>query len=159
MGAIYRIINDNFFSCIALKPMEDLVLVKYFSINIFYHLYLSVQFSHNCVWLFVTPRTVAYQASLSITNSWSSLRLLSIELVMPSNHLILCCPLFPLPSVFPSIRVFSNESVFASGGQIIGTSASASVLPMNIQGWFSLGLTDLILLQGILKKTLNHSQC
>ena len=89
--------------------MEDLVLVKYFSVNIFYHLYQSVHCSHNCVWLFVTPWTVVYQASLSITNSWSLLRLMSIELVMPSNHLILCHPLLLLPSIFPSIRVFSNE--------------------------------------------------
>ena len=60
---------------------------------------------------FVTPWTTAHQASLSITNSWSLLRLVSIELVMPSNHLILCRSLLLLPSIFPSIRVFSNESV------------------------------------------------
>ena len=65
-------------------------------------------FSH--VWLFATPWTVAHQTSLSTTNSWSLLRLMSIESVMPSNHLILCCPRIPLPSVFPSIRIFSNES-------------------------------------------------
>ena len=63
------------------------------------------------VQLFVTPWTAAHQASLSITNSWSSLRLTSIESVMPSSHLILCRPLLLLPSIFPSIRVFSNESV------------------------------------------------
>ena len=63
------------------------------------------------------------------------------------NHLILCCPLLLPPSIFPSIRVFSNESVLASGGQNIGVSASASVLSMNIQGWFPLGLTGLISLQ------------
>ena len=57
------------------------------------------------------PWTAVYQASLSITNSWSLLFLMSIELVMPTNHLILCCPLLLLPSIFPSIRVFSNESV------------------------------------------------
>ena len=62
------------------------------------------------VWLFVTPWTAAHQASLSITNSWSLLKLMSIESVMPSNHLILCHPLLLLPSIFPSIRVFSNES-------------------------------------------------
>ena len=60
--------------------------------------------------LFVTPWTAAHQASLSITNSRSLLKLMSIKLVMPSNHLILCCPLLLLPSIFPSIRVFSNES-------------------------------------------------
>ena len=70
----------------------------------------SVQsFSH--VWLFVTPWTATFQASLFITNSWSLLKLMSIKLVMPSNHLILCHPLLLLPSIFPSIRVFSNESV------------------------------------------------
>ena len=65
----------------------------------------------SCVQLFVTPWTAACQASLSITNFWSLLKLMSIELVMPSNHLILCHPLLLLPSIFPSIRVFSNESV------------------------------------------------
>ena len=75
------------------------------------------------------------------------LKLMSIESVMPSNHLILCHPLFLLPSIFPSIRVFSNESVFASGGQSSGASASTSVLPMDIQDWFPLGLTGWISLQ------------
>ena len=70
----------------------------------------SVQ-SLSCVWLFATPWTAARQASLSITNSRSLLKLMSIESVMPSNHLILCCPLLLLPSVFPSIRVFPSESV------------------------------------------------
>ena len=143
--------------------------------------------------LFATPWTAARQASLSITNSRSSLRLMSIEWVMPSNHLVLCCPLIPLPSIFPSISsvhslscslsphalqhirlpcpspipgAYSNScpssrgchpaisssvvpfsclqsfpasgsfpmsQFFASGGQRIGVSASASVLPMNIQ--------------------------
>ena len=64
-----------------------------------------------CVQLFVTPWTAAHQASLSITNSWSLLKLMSIELVIPPNHLILCSPLLLPPSIFPSIRVFSNESV------------------------------------------------
>ena len=67
--------------------------------------------SLSCVWLFVIPWTAAHKASLSITNSWSLLKLMSIEVVMPSNHLILCCPLLLLPSVFPSIRVYPNESV------------------------------------------------
>ena len=75
----------------------------------------SVQFSSiqslSSVQLFVIPWTVAHQASLSFTNSWSLLKLMSIESVMPSNHLILCHPLLFLPSIFPSIRVFSNESV------------------------------------------------
>ena len=75
----------------------------------------SVQFSSvqllNCVRLFMTPWTTAHQASLSITNSWSLLKHISIESVMPSNHLILCWPLLLLPSIFPSIRVLANESV------------------------------------------------
>ena len=71
---------------------------------------LSVQWL-SCVWLFSTPWTAAHRASLSITNSWSLLKLVSIASAMPSNHLILCCPLLLLPSIFPSIRVFSNESV------------------------------------------------
>jgi len=65
--------------------------------------------SLSCVRLFLTPWIAAYQASLSITISWSLLKLMSIELVMPSNHLILCCPLLLLPSIFPGIKVFSSE--------------------------------------------------
>ena len=82
-----------------------------------------------------------------ITNSWSLLKLMSIKSVMPSSHLILCRPLLLLPSIFPSIGVFSKESVFPSGGKSIGASASASVLPMNIQDWFPLGWTGWISLQ------------
>ena len=99
----------------------------------------------NRVWLFAMPWTAARQAFLSITNSQSLLKLAPTESVMPSNHLILCRPLLLLPSVFPSIRVFSDESIFfALGGQSIGVSASTSVLPMNIQDWFPLGWTDWI---------------
>ena len=72
--------------------------------------YISSVQSLSHVWLFSTPWTAARQASLSITNSWSLLKLMSIELVVPSSHLILCRPLLFLPSIFPSIRVFSNES-------------------------------------------------
>ena len=79
-------------------------------INIFRAYFSSVQ-SLSHVQLFATPWTAARQASGSITNSWSLLKLMSIESVMPSNHLIHCCPLFLLPSIFPSIRVFSNEPV------------------------------------------------
>ena len=106
----------------------------------------SIQFL-SCIWLFATPWTAAQQASLSITNSRSSLKLMSIQSVMPSNRIILCHPLLFLPSIFPSTRVFSNESLFASGGWSIGVSASTSVLPMNIQVWFPLGWTGLIFLQ------------
>ena len=97
------------------------------------------------VWLFETPWTAARQASLSITNSQSLFKLMSIESVMPSNHLILCCSLLLPPSIFPSIRVFSNSQFFTSGGQSIGVSASA--LPMNIQEWFPLGWTGWVSLQ------------
>ena len=86
--------------------------------------------------LFAIPWTAARQDYLSFSNSWSLLKLMSIESVTPSNCLILCHPLLLLPSIFPSIRVFSNES----GSQSTGASASASVLPMNIQDWFPLGL-------------------
>ena len=99
------------------------------------------------VQLFATPWTAACQASLSIINSQSLLKLMFIESVRPSNHLTLCCPLLLLPSIFPSIRVFSNESALLSGGQSIGVSTSASVLPMNIQDWCSLGWTGWISLQ------------
>ena len=91
------------------------------------------------LWLFATPWTAARQASLSITNSRSPPKPMSIESVMPSNHIILCRPLLLPPSILPSIRVFSNESVSASGGQSTGASASASVLLMNIKDWFPLG--------------------
>ena len=78
-----------------------------------------------------TPWTAAFQAFLSITNSQSLFKLMSIESMMPSNHLILCRPLLLLPSIFPSVRVFPTIQLFASGGQSIGVSASASVLPVN----------------------------
>ena len=90
------------------------------------------------VWLTATPWTAPHQAAQFFIISRSLLKLTSIESVMPSNHLILCHPLFLLPSIFPSIRVFSNESVLPPSGQSIGASASASVPPMNIQGWLPL---------------------
>ena len=102
----------------------------------------SVQ-SLSRVQLFATPWITACQASLSITNSRSSLRLMSIESVMPSSYLILCRPLLLLPRIPPSIKVFSNESNFTQGGQIIGVSALASVLAMNTQDWSPLGSTGL----------------
>ena len=105
----------------------------------------SVQ-SLSCVWLFATPWTAAHQASLSITNSQSLLKLMFIESVMPSNYLILCCPFSHLQS-FPALGSFPMSQFFASGVQRTGVSASASVLPMNIQDWFPLWLTSLISLQ------------
>ena len=108
--------------------------------------YSSVQLlSH--LQLFVTPWTAALQASLSITNLRSLLKPLSIEAVMPSNHLNLRHPLLLPPSIFPSTRVLSNESVLCITVQSIGVSASASVLPMNIQDLFPLEWTDWISLQ------------
>ena len=103
--------------------------------------------SLSCIWLFVNPWTAACQASLSIPNSWSLLKLISIESVMPSSHLILCRPLLLLPSIFSSISVFSNESVLPSGGRRIGVSASTTVLPMNTQDWSLLGWTGWISLE------------
>ena len=98
------------------------------------HKLLFVQFSCSVMFDSLQPHGLhaACHASLSITTSQSLLKLMSIELVMPSNYLILCHPLLYLPSVFPSIRDFSSW-LFASCGQSFGASASASVLPMNIQ--------------------------
>ena len=106
----------------------------------------SVQ-SLSCVRLFVTPWTAAHQASLSITNSRSLRNLMSIELVMPSNRLILCCPFSSCLQSFPASGSFPVSQLFASGSQSTGVSASASVLPRNIQDWFPLGLNGLISLQ------------
>ena len=125
------------------------------TLDICFYFYTTWTFQNHVqsrVQLFETPWTATYQASLSFTISWSLLKLMSIALVMPSNHLIFCHPRLLLPSIFSSIRIFSNELIlneelFTSGGQSIGASASASVLPVNIQGWFSLGLTGLISLQ------------
>ena len=114
---------------------------------------MLVLFSHSVVsdslWL---TWTAAHQASLSVTNSWSLLKLMSTESVMPYNHLILCCPLLLLPSIFPNIRVFSNESALPIRCQSI--EASALVLLMNIQDWFPLGLAGLISLHSKQSKTL-----
>ena len=99
------------------------------------------------VWLFATPLTAARQASLSITNPQSLHKLMSIQLVMPSHHLILCHPLLLLLLIFANIRVVSNDSVLHICDPSIGASASASVFPVNIQDRFPLGYTGLISLQ------------
>ena len=99
------------------------------------------------VWLFATPWTAACQAALSFTSSWSLFKFMSIELVMPSNHLILFHHLLLPPSIISSISIFKMSQLFTSGGQSIGASASALVLPMNISSWFPLRLTGLISLQ------------
>ena len=120
------------------------------------HIYVSVQFSH--VWLFVTPWTTARQASLSITNSRSLLKLMSIELMMPSNHLILCLPLLLLPPIPPSIRVFSNESTLRMRGPKY-RSFSFSISSSNEHPGlisFRMDWLDLLAVQGTLKSLLQH---
>ena len=123
---------------------------------------LSVQFSSvqllSHVWLFATPWTTAHQAFLSITNSRGLLKLLSIESVMPSNHLILCCSLLLLPSIFPSIRGFSNESTISIRWPKYW-SFSFSISPSNEHpglSSFSMDWLDFLAVQGILKSLLQH---
>ena len=100
------------------------------------------------VWVFVTPQTAACQASLSVTISQSLLKFMSIESVMPSNHLILCHPLLLLPSILLSAsRSFPVSQLFTSGGQSTGASASASIFSMNIQDWSPSEWTGWISLQ------------
>ena len=113
----------------------DAKKVGFFWLVIFSVLILVVQFSSVAQSrpTLCNPMDCSMPASLSVTNSWSLLKLMSIESVMSSNHLILCRPLLLLPSIFPSIRVFSKDSVLRIRCQSIEVSASASVLPMNIQ--------------------------
>ena len=101
--------------------------------------------SLSLVWLFATLWTVAHQVSLSFIISRNLFKLMSMEAVMPSNHLVLCRPLLLLPSIFPSISVLTMSQLFASGGQSMRVPASASDLPRNTQDWFPLGWTGLIL--------------
>ena len=96
------------------------------------------------VWLLATPWTAAYQASLCFSVSWSLLKFMSIESVILSNCLILCGPFSSCPQSLPASGSFPVSRLFASGGQSFGTWASALVLPVNSQGWFPSGLTDLI---------------
>ena len=122
-------------------------------------IYCSIQFSSvqvlSHIQLFATPWTAARQASLSITNSRSLLKLMSTELVMPSNHLILCHPLLLLPSIFPNIRVFSNESVlhirwpksWIFSFSIISSNEDSGLISFRID-WF-----DLLAVQGTLKSS------
>ena len=117
----------------------------------------SVQ-SLSHLWLFATPWTTAHQASLSITNSRSPPKPMSIELVMPSNHLILCCPLLLLPSIFPSIRVFSNESALCIRWPKYW-SFSFNISPSNEHPGltsFRMDWLDLLAVQGTLKSLLQH---
>ena len=112
----------------------------------------------SCVQLFVTPWTEAHQASLSITNSWSLLKLMSIESVMPSSHLILCRPFLLLPSIFPNIRVFSDESVLCIRCPKYW-SFSFSISPSNEYSGlisFRIDWLDLLAVQVTLKSLLQH---
>ena len=108
------------------------------------------------VWPFATPWAAAHQASLSFTISQNLLKLMSIESVMPSNHLIFCHPFSSCLLSFSASGSFPMSWLFALGSQSIGASASAPVLAMNIQDWFPSGLTGLISLQGTLKSLLQH---
>ena len=134
------------------------IIVEYIIVDLFLLcstdllIYLSFLFPCSvqllsCVRLFATPWITAHQASLSITNSWSSLRLTSIESVMTSSHLILCRPLLLLPPIPPSIRVFPMSQFFTSGGQSTGVSALASFPPKKSQGWSPSEWTGWISLQ------------
>ena len=120
--------------------------------------YLSSVQSLSCVQLFATPWTAACQASLSITNSQSLLKLMSIESVIPSNHLILCCCLLLPPSNFPSIRVFSNESALRIRWPKYW-SFSFNIRPSNEYSGlipFRMDWLDLLAVQGTLKSLLQH---
>ena len=117
-----------------------------FGPNLLVTTFSSVQ-SLNRVQFFATPWTATLQATLSVTNSRRLLKFVSIESVMSSNHLIFCCPLLLLPSIFARSGSFPISQFFASGGQSIGVSASTSVLLKHIEDWFSLGFTDWISLQ------------
>ena len=116
--------------------------------------FISVQLL-SCVWLFATSWTAACRASLSITNFHSLLKLMSIESVMPSNHLSLCCPLLLLPSIFPSIRVFSNESALRIRWPMYGN-FSFSISPSSEHSGlisFRMDWLDILALQGTLESS------
>ena len=134
------------------KVLSYSTIWKPFSVS-----FSSVQ-SLSHVWLFVTSWTAAYLASLSITNSQSLLKLMFIKLVMPSNHLILCCPLLLLPSIFPSIRVFFTESVLHISWPKFW-SFSFSISPSNEYSGlisFRIDWLDLLVVQGTLKSLLQQ---
>ena len=116
--------------------------------------FCSVQ-SLSLAWLFVTPWTAAHQASLSITNSRSLTKLMSIESVMPSNHLILCCPFLFLPLIPPNIRVFSNELALLIRWPKYW-SFSFNSCPFNRTDFLKMDWLDLLVVQGTLKSLLQH---
>ena len=110
-------------------------------------LWTLVVFVVQSLWLFMTPWTTAHQASLSFTISWSLLKLMSIDLVIPSNHLVPCLLFSSCPQSFPASVSFLMSWLYTSGGQSLGVSASTSVVPMNTQDWSPLGWTGWISLQ------------
>ena len=142
--------NPPHYSCLE-NPQGQTSLMGYNPVS------QSVQLL-SCVRLFVTPRIAAHQNSLSMTNSWSLLKLMSIESVMPSNHLILCRPLLLLPSVFPSFRVFSSESVlhirWPKYWNFIFSISLSNEYPELIS--FRIDWMDLLAVQGTLKSLLQH---
>ena len=129
------------------KTINEGGYIKQQSFSVDETVLFSVQFSHSVVSDSLWPHESACQASLSITNSWSLFRLMSIESVMSSSHLILCHPLLLLPQSLPASGSFPMSQLFTWGGQSIWVSASASVLPMNTQDWSPLGWTGWISLQ------------
>ena len=131
----------NYFLMLKQCSVVDVQVVKVKFNAAVVHLVSSVQ-------LFETPWTAAHQATLSFTISRSLLKLMSMELVMPSSAISSsAAPFSSCLQSFPALGSFPLSQLFSSGGQSIGASASASVLPMNIQGWFPLGLTGLISLE------------
>ena len=140
------------------RYMLQMILFCYFDGSVIFHCEFSSVQSLSCVQLFVTPWTATCQSSLSITNSWSLFKIMSIESVMPSNHLILCNPLLLLPSIFPNIRVFSNESDLRIRWPKY-LSFSFGISPSNgYSGLISYRIdwVDLLAVQGTLKSLLQH---
>ena len=134
------------------------LLMLYWLCQIFEYVRFSSVRLLSHVWLFAIPWTAACQASQSIINSWNLLKLMSIESVTPSNHLILCRPLLQLPSIFPSIRVFSSDSVLHIRWPKYW-SFSFNISPSNEYSGlisFRMDLLDLLAVQGTLKSLLQH---
>ena len=147
-GFEQNLLGDAVCGSLKISILRNVIQISVFS---------SVQ-SLSCVWLFRTPWIAARQASLSITNSRSLLKLMSIEWVMPSSHLILCCPLLLLPPIPPSIRVFSNESILHMRWPKYW-SFSFSISPSNEHPGlisFRMDWLDLLAVQGTLKSLLQH---
>ena len=149
--------SQNIIPLLIFSPQQLEKVKTVLSLWTVFGLFSSVQ-SLSRVQLFPTPRAAAHQASLSITNSQSLLKLMFIESVMPSNHLILCCPLLLLPSIFPSIRVFSNElalhirwpNYWSFSFSISPSNEYSGLISFRIE-WF-----DHFAVQGILKSLLQH---